>query len=348
MKSEFKIGNKFIGDGYPTFIIAEAGSNHNGNIEQAKRLIELAAEAGADAVKFQTFKAKTLYVKDAGESDYLKVKTSIYDIIESMEMPEDWIPALSEHCRKNKILFISSAFSEDSVDKLDPYINTHKVASYELNHIPLLKYVASKNKPIILSTGACTMEEIDYSVNAIDRQGNDGLCLMQCVAAYPAPPEASNLKAIVSLKEKYKIPVGLSDHTRDPFTAPLGAIALGANVIEKHFTISNQLPGPDQPYAVEPHELKEMILRIRELEKALGDGKKKVEPVEKELFYFAKRAVHAIQSIKKGDVFSEENVAVLRPGKQERGVAPKHFENIIGKTAKKDIKPFEGIKETDY
>lgn len=339
-----EISKKKIGNGEPTFIIAEAGSNHNGKLDVAKRLIDTAVEAGADAVKFQTFRADKLYPKEAGYADYLETKKSIYDIIKEMEMPYEWIPELFDYCKENDIIFLASSFDEDSANKLTEVgVEAFKIASYESNHLPLIRHVAKKGKPIIMSTGLATIGEIEESLDTIYSQGNEKVVLMHCVAKYPAPLEHMNLRVIETLKRVFDVAVGMSDHTRDPFTVPLAAVAIGANAVEKHFTLDNNLPGPDHKFAVEPDELKAMTEGIRGIEKALGSQIKKITPVEEELFKFARRRVHAIKNIKKGEIFSEKNIAILRSGKLSQGMAPKFWDLLIGKAAADDIAQGEGV-----
>ena len=240
-----RIGKRWVGDGEACFIIAEAGSNHNGNLEQAKKLIEIAAEAGADAVKFQTFRASRLYPKNAGISNYLGVDRQIYDIIAEMEMPYDWIPELAEQCAQRGVEFISSPFDEESADTLEPFVPAYKIASYEMTHLPLVRHVANKMKPVIISTGASNLAEVAETVTAFRETGNEQLILMQCTASYPAPLDSVNLRAIQTMQREFDVPVGLSDHSLDPFLVPVVAVSLGACAIEKHFTFSNSLPGPD-------------------------------------------------------------------------------------------------------
>ncbi|MDD2655145.1 MAG: N-acetylneuraminate synthase family protein [Candidatus ainarchaeum sp.] len=344
---KLRIGKRAVGEGEPCFVIAEAGSNHNGKLDQAKKLIDEAAKAGADAVKFQLFKAEKLYVKTAGSADYLKDGKSIFQIIKDMELPEEWLGTLSSYCDKHGIVFLSSVFDEESADLLDKYVPAHKIASYECNHIPLIRHVARKGKPVIISTGASTMEEIKDAVDAVHSEGGK-LALLQCTAKYPAPLTAVNVKVVQTLRERFNVPTGFSDHSREPFIAPLAAVALGASIIEKHFTLDNNLPGPDHKFALEPGELKLLVEHIRGTEKALGTGEKFVLPEEKELYEFAKRSIHAIKDIHKGERFTNENIAALRPGKAGRGLPPKHLEQIIGKKAKRDIPVWKGIVAGDF
>lgn len=338
MAMNIRIGERTIGDGAPCFIIAEAGSNHNGRLEQALRLIEVAAEAGADAVKFQLFRADRLYPKGAGASDYLKIDRSIYDIIEEMEMPYDWLPRLAGYCRQKQILFLCSVFDEESVDRLDPFVPAHKVASYEMTHLPLVQAIARKGKPVFVSTGTANFEEVGETVQAFRETGNESLALMQCTGAYPAPLDALNLRALVQLKSAFHVPAGLSDHSRDPWVAPMAAAALGANLLEKHFTLSNRLPGPDHAFAVEPEELRQMIQKVREVEQALGTGEKRVQEAEQEMRRFARRSIYAVKNIQAGETLTKENMAVLRSGKLSEGLPPKEYPSVMGRRARRAIR----------
>jgi len=343
-----KIGRRWIGEGEPCFIIAEAGSNHNGDIDHAKRLIEVASCAGADAVKFQVFRADRLYSRGAGVSDYLKMPRPIYDIIADLEMPYVWLSELAAHCQKKDILFLASVFDEESADQLDPHVEAFKIASYEITHIPLVRYVAHKKKPVILSTGTANLEEVVEIVDEFRRTGNGDLILMQCTAAYPAPLESLNVRAITTMRSRFGVPVGLSDHSRDPLVGPLAAVALGANVLEKHFTLSNESPGPDHRFAVEPAELGLMIRKVRELEKAMGSGEKVMNPIEAELREFARRSIFAVRDIEAGETFSKGNIAILRCGNLKPYLEPKHFQDVLGKRAQRNIAAESAIQREDY
>jgi sialic acid synthase SpsE len=332
-----RIGERWVGAGEPTFVIAEAGSNHNGNFEQALRLIDAAAEAGADAVKFQHFKAATLYPRSAGESDYLKVRRPIYDIIADMETPDDWIPKLAEHCRARGLVFLSTPFDEAAVTALESHVPAFKVASYEMTHHPLLRRVAAAGKPVLMSTGTATLDEVLRAVDVVRATGNEQLIVLQCTASYPTPPDAVNARALVALREATGCPVGLSDHSRDPIVAPIVAVALGACVIEKHFTLSNRLPGPDHAFAVEPLELRELVRRVREAERVLGHGRKETLPEEEELRAFARRSIFATRAIAPGEALDAHNVAVLRCGKLGAALPPEALDHVLGRKAARAI-----------
>lgn len=338
------------------FIIAEAGSNwktgsYSADIKRAKKLIHIAASSGADAIKFQTFRANTVYVPNAGNSNYLErtgIKKSINKIFENSEMPYEMLPEIYEYCNKEKIEFMSTAFSVDDARAINKYVKTHKVASYEINHIRLLEYLAKTKKPIILSTGASNYDEIDFAVNLLKRFHVKKYALMQCTAKYPAPLESLNLLVIPEMKKRYKAPVGLSDHSLDPIIGPVTAVGLGAKIIEKHFTLDRSLSGPDHKFALTPVELKKMVQSIRMAEKTFGDGRKRVLDIEKELRGFATRSIQAIKDIQRGDKLVEgQNIAILRPGSRTRGAGARFLPKIDGRKSKRPIRIGEGIRLQD-
>jgi len=339
-KKHFSIGNKWVGPGNPCYIIAEAGSNHNGNFEQAIKLIDIAKNAGCDAVKFQTFTADKMYLQTFKSANYLiemGINKSVYDVIQEMEMPINWIPKLSEYCKIKGITFLSTPFDEKSADILEQYVDAFKIASYEMTHAPLINHIAKKNKPMLISTGAATIEEIDETLELLKKTNNKNLCLFQCTAKYPAPLDSLNLSVLELFQKKFNIPVGLSDHSLSHILAPLISIGKGANIIEKHFTISKYLPGPDHVYALEPNELKEMVSLIREAEQTLGDGLKNPHLVEAELRNY-RRAIFTTQSIRSGEIFSKDNLSILRrSGHPESDLKPKDIDNIIGSQSTCDL-----------
>lgn len=339
------------------FIVAEAGSNWSlgaasRDLAMAKTMIHAAAEAGADAVKFQVFRPETIYVANAGTSDYLSgagIKKDIRDIFEDLSMPYEMIPELAAECGTCGIQFMASAFSPADFQAIDPFVNVHKIASYELGHIHLLELAAQCGKPIFLSTGASTEDEIAWSVNFLKSRHSGPLTLLQCTACYPAQPGSMNLRAIPWLKERFKVEAGLSDHSRHPVYAPVAAVALGASVIEKHFTIDNRLPGPDHAFAVTPEELKELVQAIRLAEKMLGSWVKRVDESEFELRSYACRGIQALYDIAPGDIFKEDvNISILRPGKQLQGIHPKYISQISGKKAKRAISAGSGLQLGDW
>jgi len=344
---DVQIGDATIGDSHPCFVIAEAGSNHNGSLEQAHQLIDVAAEAGADAVKFQVFRADRLYPKSAGVSEYLKLDRPIYEIIAELELPPAWLPELARHSRDRGLGFLASVFDEESADLVDPYVEAFKIASYELTQIPLLEHVAAKGKPVIVSTGTAELAEVGASVAAFRATGNADLVVLQCTAAYPAPISSLNVRALATLKTAFGLPTGLSDHSRDPIIAAVAAVAVGANVIEKHFTLSNSLPGPDHRFAVEPDELRLLVRAVRDAESALGHGVKTADPVEYELRQFARRSIFAVKDIRSGEEFTRDNVAILRNGSLAAGLDPVRLSEVLARRALRDIPAETGIIEAD-
>lgn len=342
-----RCGQRRLGAGEPCFVIAEAGSNHNGSLEQALRLIDVAARAGADAVKFQVFRAARLYPKTAGLTDYLKLDKPIYDIIAELELPYEWLPVLAERTRERGLAFMASAFDEESVDRLDPFVEIHKIASYELTHHPLIEHVARTGKPLILSTGTADLAEVAEAVAVFRAAGGEQLVLLQCTAAYPAPLDSLNIRAMAALSEAFGVAFGLSDHSRDPVIGPVTAVAAGGSVVEKHFTLGNDLPGPDHAFAVEPRELEQLVAAVRATEQALGSGDKVMAPVEAELHDFARRFIFAVAPIAPGEEITAQNAAVLRKGKNARGLEARDWNGTLGRRAARALAVGEPIAATD-
>jgi sialic acid synthase SpsE/RimJ/RimL family protein N-acetyltransferase len=340
----------------PVYIVAEAGSNWRMGTKARDRamacaLIDIAAEAGADAVKFQTYRPETVYVQNAGQSDYLSeagIKQDIREIFEDLAMPYELLAELAEHCRKREIDFLSTGFSPADFAAIDPFVAIHKIASYEISHPDLLRLAGRSGKPLILSTGASGEEDIEWAVRTFREAGGRDLCLMQCTADYPAPISSLNLRTLPWLQARFAVATGLSDHSREPSLGPVAAVALGARVIEKHFTIDNRLPGPDHAFALVPQELKELVKQVRLAEASLGDGVKRVLPEEQELANFARRGLQAITEIVPGEILREGvNYAVLRPGKQALGVHPKYREKIEGRPASRRVPIGDGLRLSD-
>jgi len=338
------------------FVIAEIGSNwfvgsSEENREMAERLIGIAAKAGCDAVKFQTYRAKDLYAPASGKSDYLAaagIDKDIHELLRGLEMPDEEIPFLSETAKKFGLEFMSTPFSVRDFEAVDPYVSYHKIASYEVACTPLLERAAQSKKPVFLSTGASNIDEIAWSIEKLKSYGCTDLTLLQCTAAYPADPSMVNVSALQTLHQMFGLPVGLSDHSLDCVTAPILAVGAGASVIEKHITFSRDLPGPDNAFAIEPDELVEFVKKIRLAEKMVGSGKKHVLEQEKELFNFAKRAVQAICEIKEGEELVEgKNIALLRPGNNKKGAHPSELPCISGKRACRSITAGEGVTLED-
>ena len=339
------------------FIIAEAASNwrtgtRNRDLQMARSLIDIASESGANAIKFQTYKAKSVYARGAGSARYLEksgLRDSMEDLFTDLAMPYELIAELADYCKVRKIEFMSTPFSVSDAEAINPFVRIHKIASYEISHIRLIEYVAHTGKPLILSTGACDYKDIEWAMNCFYDSGGKDISLLQTTARYPAEIGTLNLKVIPNLIDRYKVPVGLSDHSRNPILAPICAVALGAKIIEKHFTIHNRLPGPDHHFAVTPPELAAMVQAIRDAEESLGTSVKTVQESEVELKRFARRSIQSIRSVKKGDRMEEGvNLDILRPGNKSQGLHPKYISEINDKTATRDIEIGEGILEGDY
>ena len=342
MAQKVKIGDRVVGPGEPCFIIAEAGSNHDGKLEQAKQLIDVAADSGADAVKFQTFQAGKIAArtKDKIVNIDLAGAKTLYELYEKMELPREWQGELRDYTRGKGIIFLSTPFDEEAVDELEALgVPAFKVASFEMVHLPLLKHIARKGKPVILSTAMANLGEIEEAIEAIRGEGNDRIVLLHCGVGYPLRVEDVNLAAIDTLKESFPYPVGYSDHTLG-LVVPIAAVARGADMIEKHFTIGRNLPGPDHPFALEPQELKAMVQGIREAEKAIGSPRKSVLDSELSYYHRGRRSLFARVDIPKGTVITEDMLAVLRPG---IGLKPKYLDIVIGRKAQVDIKGEEPI-----
>ncbi len=340
----------------PTFVIAEAGSNWRvgtpeRDLEMAFALIDVAAEAGADAVKFQTYRAGSLYTPTAGESSYLAeigIKRSINEVIQDLEMPYAMIAGLAERCTDRGIEFMSTPFSVADAEAVDPFVRRHKVASYEINHVRLLQRLAATGKPLVVSTGAAGEEEIAFGLETIRRANGGPVTLLQCTSRYPAPPDSLNLLAIPWLQRTFGVAVGFSDHSLDPVVGPVVAVALGATVIEKHYTLSRRLPGPDHPFALEPAELTAMVKAVRLAAQARGHEGKEPVDAERELRAFAVRSIQAIRDIAAGEELVEGvNVDVLRPGSRRRGLHPRHLDALAGRRAATAIPSGEGVRDAD-
>lgn len=321
-----------IGAGQPCYIMMDIAANHNGDLNTAKELIKKAAEAGADAVKFQTYRAEDLYSKKTPQFSRDTMKP--YDLIKSVQHPREWIPVLFEYAQSLGIDFLSSPFDNDAVDLLDASgVCLFKVASLEIVDLRFLKYIASKGKPMILSTGMASLGEIEEAIDAVKSTGNVNIALLHCNTCYPSPVHIVNLKAMETLCSAFGLPTGFSDHTLG-WHIPIAAVAMGACVLEKHFTLDRKQAGPDHGFSIEPEELKLMVGQIRDIEKALGDGRKKVSKEEMENYEKGRRSLIARVDIPKGTVISEDMLMAKRPG---YGIKPKYFDIVVGRTAKIDI-----------
>jgi sialic acid synthase SpsE len=296
-------------------------------------MIDVASGAGADAVKFQIYSAPTLYsAKDDEGLAYGGGNVS--KLIESVETPREWLPELSDYCRKKGIVFFATPFDMAAVDELDAVSELFKIASFEIVDLPLIRHTASKGKPMIIATGLANMSEIEDALIACKEQGNDDVVLLQCASCYPSPASIMNLRSMETMRRSFGVPVGLSDHTLGIHIS-VAAVAMGASVIEKHFTMDRNMKGPDHSFAIEPHELKELVRQIREVESALGDGRK-AGPSEDELgaYGYARRSLHALVDIKKGTVITREMLISKRPG---HGIRPKYLDWVVGRRVAIDI-----------
>ena len=319
-----------------TFVIAEAGVNHNGDINLAKQLIKKAAWAGADAVKFQTFKAEKLVSKNAEKADYQKETTGSeeeqYEMIKELELEKH--KELMKYCEKNEILFMSSAFDLASIDKLHKLgLEIWKIPSGEITNLPYLKKIGSLKQRVIMSTGMANLSEIESALDVLKKAGTKNITILHCNTEYPTPMKDVNLNAMQTIKDAFKLPVGYSDHTLG-IEVPIAAVAKGAEVIEKHFTLDKDMKGPDHRSSLEPEELKSMVDSIRNIEKALGNGIKKPSQSERKNKPITRKSLVANKAIKEGEIFCRENLAIKRPG---TGINPMRWEEILGKKAKRDF-----------
>lgn len=327
-----------------TFIIAEAGVNHNGDKNLAYKLIDVAKESGADAVKFQTFKADRVISKNTQMADYQKKnlgkEDSQIEMIKKLELSYKDFEDLKKYCDEKNIIFLSTPFDEESIEFLDKLVPYYKIPSGEIVNYPYLKLIAEKNKPIIMSTGMANLSDVEKALDAIYSINQDAeIYLLHCTTNYPTPYEEVNLKAMITLKEAFKLPVGYSDHTLG-IEVPIAAVAMGAQIIEKHFTLDRNLPGPDHKASLKPNELKAMINAIRNIEKSLGNGIKKPNKSEKEIEKVVRKKLVATRDIKSGETISEKDIAIKR---SNIGLSPDFLEVIVGKKIIKNIKEDEGF-----
>ena len=344
MTADVAIGERTIGPGRPCYVIAEAGANHNRDLDTARRLIDVAVEAGADAVKFQTYTGSDLYSTKTPRFDYLGAmgERPIHELLDDLALPREWQPILAEHARSQGIEFLSSPFDRAAVDELDAIgVAAFKIASFELVDLPLIEYTASKGRPIIFSTGMANLGEIEEALAVARGAGADQFCLLQCASLYPAPPHVMNLRALATMRAAFDVPIGLSDHTLGIHIAP-AAVALGAELVEKHFTLDRTSPGPDHPFAIEPDELRQLVHDIREVEAALGDGRKTGPSDEEaeEMYAKARRSLVAACDIATGTAITREMLTVKRPG---FGIKPRFLEAVVGRVASTDIEADEVI-----
>lgn len=332
---------------FPTYIIAEAGVNHNGDIELAKQLIDVAADAGADAVKFQTFKADTLVTRNAKKADYQSQNTgtteSQYEMLRKLELSVEMHRDLIAHCAKRNIVFLSTGFDIQSIDLLVSLGQSLlKVPSGEITNLPYLRHIGQLGKPVILSTGMSTMGDIEAAISVLEQSGTTrkNIIVLHCTTEYPTPMTEVNLRAMQSINNAFGVSVGYSDHTSGIEVA-IAATAMGATVIEKHFTLNRSLPGPDHKASLEPLELKAMVTSIRNIELALGDGIKRLTASELKNKPIARKSLVASKPIKTGELFSAQNLTAKRPG---TGISPMRWDEVVGKVASRDYSVDELIE----
>jgi pseudaminic acid synthase len=338
------IGDFTIDNNSKTFIIAELSANHGHDINIAKKTIKAAKESGADAIKVQTYTADTLTIDC--DNEYFKLDSgtiwdgrTLYDLYSEAYTPWEWQKELMEYAKSIGLIFFSTPFDKTAVDFLEELeVPVYKVASFEIMDIPLIEYIASKGKPMIMSTGVASLSDIEEAVDACKRMGNNQIILLKCTSAYPAKIEDANLNTIPNMKDTFGVEVGLSDHTLG-ITVPVVSIALGAKVIEKHFILDKSIGGPDSSFSLEPHDFKQMVDSVRDAEKALGQVDYSMNE-EKNSSRLLGRSLFVVKDIKAGEKFTEENVRSIRPG---NGLAPKYYKDVVGKKAMCDIKRGEPL-----
>lgn len=330
-----------------TIIIAEAGVNHNGSLEIAKQLVEKAAAAGADYVKFQTFKTENLVTASASKAEYQIQNTgnqdSQFNMLKKLELSEADHYALKAHCANHGIKFISTPFDLDSIDFLaDLRMDFFKIPSGEITNFPYLKRIAQKGLPVVLSSGMATLEDLNHTIAVLERFGLDRkqITLLHCTTEYPTPMSEVNLKAMQTLRDTFQVPVGYSDHTQG-IEVSIAATALGAAIIEKHFTLDRNMEGPDHIASLEPDELKSLVESIRNIDQALGDGEKKPTPSESKNKAIARKSIVAKRPISENEILTEENLTVKRPGD---GISPMRWEEVVGTKARRAFSTDEKIE----
>ena len=329
-----------------TLIIAEAGVNHNGDMDMARQLVDIACEAGVDMVKFQTFTAVGIVTKYAEKADYQKASSDTdnqFEMLEKLELTEKNHVELMAYCSERNVGFLSTPFDIESVHLLNRLgLEIFKISSGDITNLPLLKEVGSLKKQIILSSGLSSLEEVGAALEILIRAGTDknNITVLHCTSEYPAPMEDVNLNALESIKEAFDVRVGYSDHTQG-IEISVAAVAIGAVVIEKHFTIDKTLPGPDHKASLDPIELQRMVESIRNIEKALGDGVKKASTSESKNLNAVRKSIVAKRTITEGEIFTEENLTIKRPGS---GLSPMLWEQVLGLTARHDFKMDEHIE----
>ncbi len=339
-----KIDGKSIGPGYPPYIIAEMSANHNGELEKAKKIIEMTKSMGADAIKLQTYTPDTLTIRSNKEDFSIKGGLwdgySLYDLYKQAHTPYEWHKELYDYAYEMGITVFSTAYDETAVDLLEELGNpAYKIASFEIIDLPLIKYVAQTNKPLIISTGMANKDEISEALQIAQDNGSGEVILLHCVSSYPTPIDQINLATIKDMRDRFKVITGLSDHTMGT-SVSIAAVALGACVIEKHVCLSRQDEGVDSSFSMEPQELEELCLNSKLAWEALGKASYEMKDIEEENIKF-RRSIYVVKDINKGDIFTEENIRRIRPG---FGLEPKYYDEILGLKSTKDIECGTAIK----
>jgi N,N'-diacetyllegionaminate synthase len=342
--ARIEIAGRQVGGGAPCYVIAEAGANHNRDLAIARELIDVASDAGADAVKFQVYSGKRLYSSKTPRFSYLQDASDkpVAELLEEVALPRAWIGELAAHARTRAIHFFATPFDEDAVRELsEAGVPALKIASFELVDLELIAQAAATGLPLILSCGMARYGEIEDALAAATRSGCSQAALLRCASLYPAPPQIMNLRAMATMRAAFGVPVGLSDHSTGLAVA-LGACGIGMELLEKHFTLDRTMPGPDHSFAIEPQELRELVAGVRAIEQALGSGRLEgpSELEAQEMYTLARRSVVAASDIPAGSTIAREQLAIKRPG---YGVAPKQIDSLVGRVARVDIEADEVI-----
>lgn len=349
MNKTAAISGTILGSGHPCFVIAEAGVNHNGDVGLAHKLIDVAAEAKVDAIKFQTFDPEKLAAPQAPKAEYQVENTgeegNQLDMLRKLVLPKSDYSDLMQHAAEKELMFLSTPFDEESADFLEEInIPAFKISSGDLTNHPFLAHVAKKGRPLLLSTGMGSLEEVEAAVKVVERAGNPPLVLFHCVTNYPTDPVDCNLRAMETLRSRFRVPVGWSDHTVGTDIS-LAAVALGAETLEKHFTLDRTLPGPDHVASLEPSELAAMVRAIRRVESALGDGKKEPKACEIAIAPVARKSLHWKNDLQEGATVEAKNVAALRPG---TGISPDKLAAYVGRRVAREVRQGQMVSEQDF
>ncbi len=338
LNASFEIAGRGVGAGAPTYVIAEAGANHNRDIAIARELIDVAAEAGADAVKFQVYSGSALYSSKTPRFHYLEAVSEKppSELLEDIALPREWIGDLASYARSRSIEFFATPFDVDAIHELrEAGVPAMKIASFELVDLELIAAAAATGLPLIVSCGMASYGEIEDALDAVQRGGSARVALLRCASLYPSPPEIMNLRAMSTMRSAFGVPVGLSDHT-EGIAVALGARGLGMELLEKHFTLDRSMSGPDHPFAIEPNQLRELVAGIRAIEQALGNSRLEgpSDPEALEMYRLARRSLIAARDIPAGTLIAREHLVVKRPG---YGIAPKEIDRVVGRIARVDI-----------